>query len=300
MGATIQWTPQQGLGYRASPGERNALALQRFTWPMAFSEYSADVEVGPGCTPGFPILCGEGPPRSFIGVELGNRDDVAHVNGDYGPTVVHAGTGDDDVLGGGLDATAYGGAGDDTLVLAANNAGYGYGGSGDDRITAGLGAGGAFLVGGSGSDLLVPDGSSGSTARGGSGDDALVGVNRNEDLAGGNGDDVLFASFGGQLHGGAGRDLVVARSRSVVVDAGSGADLVDVAGGEGGFADDVRCGRGRDVVWADLADVVAADCESRRAGPAPAFPALVAARAAADALLAHRPDPSAAARRGGT
>ena len=71
---------------------------------------------------------------------LGNRADVATVNSYFGGTTMNAGSGDDDVVAGGFDATASGEAGDDTIRLAADSGTFGFGGPGDDRLTGARGA----------------------------------------------------------------------------------------------------------------------------------------------------------------
>ena len=55
----------------------------------------------------------------------------------------------------------------------------------------------------------------------------------------------------------------------------------------------MTCGAGADTVYTDASDVLAADCETRLAGPAPANARVTAALADAAALSAHRPNPQA-------
>ncbi len=76
-----------------------------------------------------------------------------------------AGSGNDDVLAGGIDATADGGSGSDSILLAANNVVTGNGGDGRDRIYGGLGAAAAILTGGRSGDLLSPTASRSTTPR---------------------------------------------------------------------------------------------------------------------------------------
>ena len=56
----------------------------------------------------------------------------------------------------------------------------------------------------------------------------------------------------------------------------------------------MTCGSGHDVVYADAGDDVASGCEKVVLKAAPTLNRVVAAQAAAHALLAHRPNPSAA------
>jgi hypothetical protein len=81
--------------------------------------------------------------------------------------------------------------------------------------------------------------------------DRLAGTARADTIIGLEGRDRLIGLAGGDLlDGGTGRDIV---------DAGAGPDRVVVQ--YDGARDTVRCGPGADLVNADLADVVAADCE---------------------------------------
>jgi len=81
--------------------------------------------------------------------------------------------------------------------------------------------------------------------------DVLVGTPRPDTIRGLAGNDRLLGGGGADyLNGGPGRD---------VVDAGSGSDRISVE--YDGARDAVGCGRGDDVVNADLLDTVAANCE---------------------------------------
>ena len=91
--------------------------------------------------------------------------------------------------------------------------------------------------------------------------------------------------------GGAGDDII--SGPAPTVDAGAGADLIDVVGGT--VASTVTCGKGFDVVWADSDDVLSADCERRiNASSPPSLPGVIEARARAQALLNHLPQPDPA------
>lgn len=90
---------------------------------------------------------------------------------------------------------------------------------------------------------------------------------------------------------GAGDDTI--SGPAPAVDAGAGADLIDVVGGT--VASTVTCGKGFDVVWADSADVLSADCERRiDASSPPALPGVAQAVTRAQALLNHFPQPDPA------
>src|SRR5688572_21710448 len=86
--------------------------------------------------------------------------------------------------------------------------------------------------------------------------DRLTGTPRADTIFGRDGRDRIAGEAGADfLSGGGGRDAI---------DGGPGADRVVAQ--YGGSRDRVRCGRGTDLVNADLADLVAGDCElvSRR------------------------------------
>jgi Ca2+-binding RTX toxin-like protein len=280
--------------YAASPGEVNALQMlgPDSNFKLPFTEFSAPLSVGAGCSGSNPVLCD----NASIDVALGDRDDVANTNTFGGDLTMTAGSGDDDVLAGGLNATADGGSGNDTMLLAADFEARGTGGSGRDRLAAGLGAFTVDLDGGNGNDLVVPDGTS-NTAAGGSGNDSLVTLNGlTVTLSGGPGADVLVGQpdrHNVTLDGGSGNDLAYGHAGGMTVTMGSGYDVVDVRGGSATIPDTVACGNGLDLVWADAADTVARDCEFVLHSSAPPFRRVTSARAAAQALLAHRPDPSA-------
>jgi hypothetical protein len=288
--------------YRAASGEVNAVRMNASVSPtdlrMPFFEYSAPLEAGGGCAGGFPTLCGQ-VERSFpIDAALGDKDDVAYINTFVNDATMDAGSGDDDVLVGGLDASGDAGSGSDTLTVAASNAARGNGGSGNDRVTGGLGAVAAILTGGTGRDLLVPDGSQFDTATGGSGADRLVSFGgARVTLTGESGADVLAAADGRSgtvLNGGSGIDTIYSHVGGATVDAGPAPDVIDVRGDDATSRDTVTCGSGFDLVWANSGDTMAGDCELVfRNASAPTLRRVSSAVAAAQALIAHRPDPSA-------
>jgi Ca2+-binding RTX toxin-like protein len=291
------------IAYTASPGEVNAIEMHGtvqggLDLRMPFFEYGAPLTVGASCGGTAPIVCGA-PDRAFpVDVSLGDKDDVANTNSFTGRLTMDAGADDDDVLAGGIDVTANGGSGNDTMLLAANALATGDGGSGRDKIHAGLGAAAAILTGGTGRDLLVPGGFMFNDAKGGSGNDTLVSFTGDQvTLSGGSGSDLLVAPTGRNgimLDGGADNDIAQSHVGSVVVDAGTGSDFVEVRGGSGTSPDTVTCGSGHDVVWADADDDVAADCELvLRRGTPPTFEKVRDAEDAARALIAHRANPAA-------
>jgi Ca2+-binding RTX toxin-like protein len=290
------------ITYTGAPGEVNALEMHGTVsggsdLRMPFNEFSAPLAIGANCSGLRPTLCGFADQAFPVSISLGDRNDVVSTNSFTQSLTLDAGSGDDDVLAGGLDATATGGSGSDAIILAANNLVTGDGGTGRDRIYGGLGAAAAILSGGNGGDLLVPDGFMFSKAEGGSGTDRLVSFGGDRvTLIGNSGADILAATGGHNLtlDGGSGRDTIVSHVGGATVDAGSGNDLVDVRGPSDNPSDTVTCGTGFDVVWANAADTVAGDCETViRRGTAPKQFRVTQAIDAATALRAHRPDPSA-------
>jgi Ca2+-binding RTX toxin-like protein len=290
------------ITYTGAPGEVNALEMHGtvgggFDLRMPFNEFSAPLTDGAGCSGLRPTLCGFADKAFPVSISLGDRNDVASTNSFTQSLTMDAGPGEDDVLAGGLDATADGGSGNDTVILAANNLVTGDGGPGRDRIYGGLGAAAAILSGGNGADLLVPDGFMFSKAEGGSGTDRLVSLaGERVTLIGNSGADALAAPAGRKptLDGGSGRDTIFSHAGGATVDAGAGNDVIDVRGPSDDPADTVTCGTGFDVAWVNGGDTVADDCETviRRGTPPTQF-RVTAAIDAANALRAHRPDPSA-------
>jgi hypothetical protein len=294
------------ITYTARGGEVNALRMSGTVGGgpdlrMAFFEYSAPLFAGRGCATGFPTVCGEVSGAFPVDASLGDKNDVAYLNSFTSELQLDAGPGDDDVLAGGVNATGDGGSDDDTVIVAASGLATGNGGPGRDRVTGGLGAVAAILTGGLSGDLLVPDGSLFDRATGGPGNDRIVSYTGSDvTLSGQAGSDVLVTPTGRSstrrvLDGGSGSDVVVTHLGAATVDGGTGSDVIDVRGGAETAPDTVTCDAGSDVVWADAGDAVAADCETvLRDGTPPVFRKAQTADAAAQALLAHRPDPAAA------
>jgi Ca2+-binding RTX toxin-like protein len=287
--------------YNAVPGEVNAVEMQGTVGGgadlrMPFFSYSAPLTAGPGCIAGFPVLCGDVDKSYPVAVALDDKSDIAKINSFTNVLTMDAGAGNDDVLAGGINANADGGAGNDTIRLAANNVTTGTGGTGHDSLAAGLGAAAATLDGDGGNDLLVPGGFAFNDASGGPGNDRLVSFTGGiVKLAGQTGNDILLAATGNgtiELSGGADDDIVHTHLGGASVSAGSGNDIVNVRGGAATAADTVTCGSGWDVVSADRTDAVASDCELRLYVTVSALPKVTAAQTAAQALLAHMPDPT--------
>jgi Tol biopolymer transport system component len=111
-----------------------------------------------------------------------------------------------------------------------------------------------IVLGLAGNDRLYADGPAavdqGDTLDGGPGNDTLYGGNAKDTLIGGSGNDTLYGGPSSDfLIGGPGRDHIYGQA---------GADAIRATDGR---RDWIRCGGGRDVVYADRLDLVAADCE---------------------------------------
>jgi Ca2+-binding RTX toxin-like protein len=167
-------------------------------------------------------------------------DDVI-VLGDGGDTYIDA-PGNDHVDAGPGPDSVYGGefsTGDDTIL----------GGDGDDNLDGRLGN--DTIDAGPGNDILQP-GEGDDTIDGGAGDDYVAGDPQSSgQFCGETGNDTL--------RGGGGADLICAGQGSHTIDGGPGADAISSLDGAPDAL--VECGAATDVVWADVFDPVAIDCE---------------------------------------
>jgi hypothetical protein len=164
--------------------------------------------------------------------------------------------GEDELRGEGGNDVLNGGFGSDRME----------GGPGDDSFEDGetsppgraIPPGDDVALGGEGNDLLVL-GRGDDRADGGPGDDELYGEEGNDRLDGGSGDDIVAGEDGADvLNGGEGNDAIRAgRTREQSSDFGR-YEPVDLA------ADQVDCGPGTDVAWANSWDRVTR-CETRKA-----------------------------------
>lgn len=99
------------------------------------------------------------------------------------------------------------------------------------------------------------------------GNDCLIGNTGNDTVSGGAGNDIVRGDAGNDnLAGGDGNDDLTGGSGTDTVGGGAGDDVIDVFDG---VRDNVNCGDGNDVVFADALDVVSSNCEnvSRAARP---------------------------------
>jgi hypothetical protein len=155
-----------------------------------------------------------------------------------GCTIV--GTPGDDVLRGGPGRDVICGRGGDDRLLGGGGADVLRGGSGNDVLRGAAGA--DTLAGGPGADLL----------RGGHGDDVLKGGSGDDTARGGHGED--------SVEGGDGNDRLLGGPENDTLRALDGASFHDV----------LACGSGKgDRADADLADLVAANCEINSQDVAP-------------------------------
>ena len=189
------------------------------------------------------------------------RSFIAYTLPQYVENLVIAGTGAVSGAGNGLSNTLdgsqnvasndlFGGAGDDSYVLGLGDHAIEYGGQGHDEVTLMEGAVGLYSLGAFQNieGLALGDALGESSLSGGSASDHLVGNALNNDVFGGDGDDVISDGPGrrynqsnqtwiGQddsdrLYGGGGNDQLYVRSDtgSDTVDGGSGNDEIHIDG----------------------------------------------------------------------
>jgi Ca2+-binding RTX toxin-like protein len=188
------------------------------------------------------VDCGDGNDTVFVELTAPSRDALVGCE-----TVIavppEAATGSDAasvISGTAKDDVLRGTPGDDSL----------FGKGGDDRLFGG--AGDDYVDGEQGKDEL----------HGGPGDDTLAGRAGDDRIFGDAGDDRITGDRGSDhIAGGAGNDQIFGNLDPDVISGGSGDDRINVVRGD---HDVVRCGPGHDVVFADPADRVAADCEDVR------------------------------------
>jgi Ca2+-binding RTX toxin-like protein len=248
--------------FTAAPGEKNDVTYEadgRPPWTVV--DNGAPLTVGSGCTPGSPVTCTY---TSGVTLHLGDRADrgsasavlSAVVYGDEGADVIHADA---------ESPVVYGGPGADEIQVGGNGL-TAYGGRGDDRILgASIPAFSTYFVGEEGDDTLdqrTPASNTYCELDGGPGADRLLGYFCTE--RGGPGRDIMTRHFdhpaGGPTDGGEGGDIMVGGSGAGSFDGGSGNDFIQAA--VNGVADTIVCGPGNDIVRANAADSVAADCEN--------------------------------------
>ncbi|MGH2839881.1 MAG: calcium-binding protein [Solirubrobacteraceae bacterium] len=246
------------IDYRARPGERNDVAVVRFSAGVYRVVDAAGLVAGAGCIQQGPVaaVCFVGEDEAGAVVRLGDGDDrlaYAGARPDEGATI-EDGPGNDVITGSARDDTFVNGPGDDVLR----------GEAGDDDLQGGPGA--DRLIGGEGQDTVrydnrrmgvradlqgdADDGAPGEGDQiasdvenlvGGSGQDRLTGNRRANDLDGGRGADLLFGRAGAdEIEGGEGGDRIVG---------GSGRD--DLSGDRGRDRIEARDGR-RDVIRCDV------------------------------------------------
>ena len=208
-----------------------------------------------------------------VTIDAGAGNDGAQAEGD---TIVNAerllgGLAGDDLTGGTAASTVIGGPGADTLrgrgaadrLVGGTEEGGGV--DGDDVLDGGGGP--DVLIGGLGRDtasyasritpVVVTIGDGANDGAAGEGDDVRTGVER---LVGGTAADTLTGDDGSNdLAGGEGADVLVPGGGADSAAGGTGDDRIEA---RDGAADVIACGDGADTVIADLADDVAADCES--------------------------------------
>ena len=175
--------------------------------------------------------------RSFVGSLVfdggAGNDSISVAAGVKQDAQLLGGDGNDTLSGGSGNDTLDGGAGRDDL---RGNAGNDLIRGGDDNDTLNGGTGDDTIGGGAGNDRI----------NGGTGNDALAGGDGNDSIYGGSGNDTLLGEAGNDmLRGDAGKDIVLG---------GDGDDNVD----GGADSDTVSGGSGRNLVRGSRSEIVAA------------------------------------------
>jgi Ca2+-binding RTX toxin-like protein len=188
------------------------------------------------------IDCGEGNDTVLVEADFPARD--ALINCETVTPVPPEGANDSDaasvISGTQSRDVLHGTPGDDSL----------FGKGGDDRLFGG--AGDDYVDGEYGADEL----------HGGPGNDTMAGRSNDDRIFGDAGDDHITGDRGfDHISGGSGNDEIFGNLDPDTISGGPGNDRINVVRGD---IDDVRCGPGHDVVFADPGDRVARDCEDVR------------------------------------
>ena len=197
---------------------------------------------GPG------IVCTGGPCTGTPG-----NDDI---NGSPTDDQIRALAGNDNVEGGGGDDTHIGGLGNDDLSEFGGDGNGGRdilrGGAGSDYAEGNTQA--DRVLGGAGNDRRADKGGPPRVRRGGA--VACLGGFCSS----------LFGDAGNDfVSGGKGSDYMEGEEGADIMVGGKGRDVIDAANDDAPSSNDrVRCGSGRDTVFADPGDEVADDCERVR------------------------------------
>jgi len=212
------------------------------------------------------------------------NDTIAYANSsnDYIITQIRGGGGDDVIS---LSSTAYGpqvafgGAGNDTIVVSARTA-FAFGGEGDDVLIGGTGV--TNFDGGEGTDTAnfshQTQGVTASLATGGANGDTFTGVENivgtdfDDHLTGDDSDNVLDGGLGTDtLIGGGGDDLLLGGGGADAYDGGAGTDTVSYASAQASVSVDLSSGGSagaaagdtyqsiENVVGSDFADTLTGD-----------------------------------------
>lgn len=256
--------------FEARHGEVNDLEIRRSSGTtIVVGDAGAPLNGGAGCTPMdalfscFPVF--------GVNADLGNRDDRADVVV-TGPGEVWAGSGDDVVH---VDSFSdplkvYGGPGRDNLTAGGQGGQLADGGPGNDVVRVGGSEGEATGIGGPGRDVIVFSVffRGNGILDGGVGDDritlqpgasSIVTGGPGRDVVGVRGERPQINTGGYSIDGGVGDDVLSGGPDADTIDGGRGDDSIDVTA-DG--VDRVTCGDGDDIVTADAADFLEADCET--------------------------------------
>ncbi len=206
-------------------------------------------------------------------VDTSSMTGGAYVDLGNGHDSLYAGSGDDHVYGSsGLDAV-YLGEGNDIFEQSPNTTGAGTidGGDGDDQTIVWPYAASVDFSGGAGTDdvdYLFPTGSVAISLDGTANDGNPGNANDNIETDVENIGQYLGMSYGDTLVGSAAANTIHGRAGSDTITGGAGTDSLfgengnDVFYAHDGEIDTIDCGTNTDTVYADVADVVNANCEN--------------------------------------
>ena len=259
-----------GGTFTAAPGEKNDVRYDAYAPPPVPTvvDNGAPLIVGPGCMEGTPVTCAF---TNGVTLRLGDRADKGSASA-YIVATVYGEQGDDVIQADAEEPQAYGGPGDDQIRVSGNQV-LGHGERGNDTVEGPFQSGvTTSLWGDEGDDTVIQrTHTSRCWIYGGRGADRLLSLTCTQ--SGGPGDDVmtrfLDVIVGGVMNGDEGGDIMIGGRAADTFDGGPGGDFIQAAAD--GVADTVVCGTGNDIVRANAADSVAADCENvtRVEAPAP-------------------------------
>jgi Ca2+-binding RTX toxin-like protein len=188
------------------------------------------------------IDCGEGNDTVYVEADAPTRDVL--LNCETVTPVPPEGANDSDAA---------------SVISGTENHDVLHGTPGDDSL---FGKGGPDVLFGAAGDDYVDGEYGNDELHGGPGNDTMAGRAGDDRIFGDAGDDHITGDRGfDHIAGGSGNDEIFGNLDPDTISGGPGDDRINVVRGD---VDSVRCGPGRDVVFADPGDKVAGDCEDVR------------------------------------